>query len=187
MTINNLIVEIDKTYQNEVDGITVNSTIESVAHVTRIATVIDAPSFVSVKKGDKVVCHHNIFVEKNTMKGKRMSDYHIEGKKYFVPFELVFAYIRDGEFCSLSPFCFVKPIEQEDKVVDGFIIDTNDKNSYKGRLSNEGIMVHPNKELLKMGIKRGSRVIYKPYTRYEFSINNEILYKMSTKDIVAKF
>ncbi len=186
MTINNLIVEIDKTYQNEVDGITVNSTIESVTHITRIATVIDAPSYVSVKKGDKVVCHHNIFVEKNTMKGKRMSDYHIEGNKYFVPFDLVFAFIRDDEFCSLSPFCFIRPIEQEDEVVGGFIINTNDSNSYKGRLSNEGIMVHPNKELLAMGINVGDKVAFRPFTRYEFNINNEILYKMSTKDIVAK-
>lgn len=186
MTINNLIVEIDQTYQNEVDGITVNSTIESVAHITRIATVVDAPSFTTVKKGDKVVCHHNVFREKNTLKGRRMSDYHIEGNKYFVTFDLVFAYIRDGEFHSLSPFCFVKPIEQEDKVVDGIIINTNEKNSYKNRLSNQGIMVHPNKELLAMGIKEGDQVVFKPYTRYEFNINNQILYKMSTKDIVAK-
>lgn len=186
MVINNLIVEIEQTYQNEVDGITVNSTIESVAHITRIATVIEAPSYVSVKVGDKVVCHHNIFVEKNTMKGKRMSDYHLWENKYRVPFDLVFAYIRDGQFHSLSPFCFVKPIEQEDKVVEGFIINTNSKNSYKNRVSNEGIMVHPNKGLLEMGIKEGDRVAFKPFTRYEFNINNEILYKMSTTDIVAK-
>lgn len=186
MTINNLLVEIDQTYQNEVEGITVNSTIESVAHITRVATVVEAPSYVSVRKGDKVVCHHNIFVEKNTMKGRRMSDYHFKDNLYFVPFDLVFAYIRDGKFNSLSPFCFVKPIEQEDKIVEGIILNTNSKNSYKNRVSNEGIMVHPNKELLAMGIKEGDRVAFKPYTRYEFNINNEILYKMSTIDIVAK-
>lgn len=187
MTTNNIIVEIDKTYQNEVDGITVNSTIDSVFHITRTATVIDAPSFVTVKKGDKVICHHNVFREKHNMKGKKLkSDYHLDGNTYYVPFELVFAYIRDDEWFSLSPFCFVSPIKKVEEKVDGIILNATEHNSYKKRVSNEGIMVHPNKELLEMGINVGDRVVFKPFTRYEFNINNEILYKMSTYDIVAK-
>ena len=187
MTINNIIVEIDSTYENEVDGITVNSTIDSVAHITRVGVVVDAPDFVSVKKGDKVICHHNVFREKRDMKGRKMmSDYYLWDNKYFVPFDLVFAYIRDGEFNSLSPFCFVKPIEKEGEVVGGVIINSSQYNSFKHRLSNEGIVTYPNKDMSSQGIKKGDRVVFKPFTRYEFNIGGELLYKMSTKDIVAK-
>lgn len=188
MTINNLIVEIDSTYNNEVGGITVNSTIESVAHINRVATVVEAPDFVTVKKGDKIVAHHNIFREKNGIRGKRlMSNYHLEGNKYFVPLLEVFAYKRgDEEWKALSPFTFVRPIEKEDEVVGGIIINATEHNSYKNRVKNRGIMVYPNDDLIKQGVNKGDEVIFTPYSEYEFNINNEILYKMSTKDIVAK-
>ena len=185
MTINNIIVELDKTYQNEVNGFIVNSSVDNVLYASRIAKVLQSPSFTPIKRGDEVVCHHNVFIEKNTLRGRTFSDFHLWGKTYRVPFDLVYAYIRDGEFTSLSPFCFIKPIEEENKVVGDIVINVSENNSYKRRVPNEGIVVHPNQELLNMGVNLGDRVAFKPYTRHEFRINGELLYKMSNKDIVA--
>ena len=64
-SINYLIVELDEAYENEVevstgDSVIVNSTIEDISHVKRIATVIEAPDFTILKKGDKVIVHQRV-------------------------------------------------------------------------------------------------------------------------------
>lgn len=185
-TINFIIVEIDEAYKNEIDGIVVNSTIESVAHINRVAKVIEAPSFTIVNSGDEILVHHNVFRMRNGIGGKRIhSNYHLEGNKYFVPLTEVFMYRRDGDWQAIRPYVFVKPIEFEDTVENGVTITSNENNSYKGRKRLRGIIKYPNDELTHNGVNVGDEVVFSYYSEYEFNVEGEILYKMSTKDILA--
>lgn len=187
MTINYVIVEIDEAYKNEVGGLIVNSTIESVAHINRIARVVDTPIFTTIKKGDEVVVHHNVFRLRNGLRGKRLqSNYHLEGNKYFVPLTEVFMYKRgDSDWQAIRPFVFVEPIKNEDKKVGNVIINTSEENSHKGMVKLQGIIRYPNDELISKGVKVGDRIVFSYWSEYEFNINGETLYKMSTNDILA--
>ncbi len=188
--VNNLIVEIDSAYENERklsngQSIIVNSTIENVEFVNRVATVLETPDFTILKKGDKVVVHHNIFRLRNGVTGGQMdSNYFIEGNKYFVPLTEVFMFKRgDSDWKSIDPFCFVEPIisEEEDSF---FSLSVND-NLYKGRVHMEGILTYPNKALIEQGVKSGDHIMFSRDSEYEFVIDNKLYYKMSTKDIIA--
>lgn len=187
-SINYLIVELDSAYNNEEeistgDSVIVNSTIESVTHINRVATIKSAPSFTILKKGDKVVVHHNIFRLRNDPKGNVVdSNYYIEDNTYFVPLTEVFMYKRDSDWNSIDPYCFVEPIVKE--LEDGFSLQPSE-DTYKGRLKNEGIITYLNKELASQGVKSGDRVKFSKNSEYEFMIDNKLYYKMSTKDILA--
>lgn len=188
-SINYLIVELDKAYDNEVkistgDSLIVNSTIESVEHIKRIATVIESPDFTILKKGDKVIVHHNIFRLRNGIKGEKIeSNFFIEENKYFVPLTEVFMYSRDdSDWQAIDPFCFVEPIKRQEK--RGF--DLNPKeDSYKGNICQHGIMRYPNKELKKQGVKERDIIRFSKNSEYEFIINNKLYYKMCTKDVMV--
>jgi co-chaperonin GroES (HSP10) len=105
---------------------------------------------------------------------------------YFVPLGEIFMYRRDGsDFQAIAPYTFVKPIEKEDKMVGGFIISASESNSHKGMVKLQGIMAYPNQDLINQGVKAGDRIAFSPYSEYEFNLNGEIYYKMSTKDILA--
>lgn len=187
MTINYIIVEVDEAYVNEVNGIVVNSTIESVAHINRIAKVVDAPEFTILEKGDEVVIHHNMLRLRNGIRGKKVkSNYHLEGNLYFVPLTEVFMYKRgDSEWSSLQPFVFVKPIPKEEELTQGLLIGVDNSNSHKGMQKLRGLVKYGNESLSSKGVNNGDKVIFSPWSEYEFNIDGEILYKMSTKDIVA--
>lgn len=181
-----LIVELDQAYNNEVevstgDKVIVNSTIEDVTYVNRIATVKAAPDFTILQEGDKVIVHHNIFRLRNDIKGNvAPSNYNIKGNIYFVPLTEVFMYKRDSDWVAISPYCFVKPINKPKK--KGFDLSIIE-GTYKGRLHQRGVMTFPNEDLIAQGICVGDRVMFSKFSEYEFDIDGEIYYKMSTKDI----
>lgn len=186
--VNYFIVSLDKAYDNEVEtsdgnSIIVNSTIEKVEFINRVATIVAAPDFTILEVGDKVVVHHNIFRLRNGTSGNVIeSSYHIGGNEYFVPLTEVFMYKREEDWQSLDPYCFVKPIEKE--ITEGFSLGLNES-SYKGKENGVGIMAYPNKNLLSQGIKKGDKVKFTKNSEYEFNIDGVLYYKMSTRDIVA--
>ena len=189
-TVNYLIVELTKAYNNEVDvstgdSVIVNSTIEDVAYVKRIATVKSAPDFVVLEAGDEVVVHHNIFRLRNDIKGATVdSNFYIGDNLYFVPLTEVFMYKRgDSGWKTLSPFCFVEPIIKEEK--EGFDLSLTES-TFKGRLKRVGKIKYPNDELIAQGIQEGDKVLFTKNSEYEFEIDGTIYYKMSTKDILMK-
>tara|TARA_R110000851_G_scaffold291462_2_gene445810 strand:+ start:2261 stop:2842 length:582 start_codon:yes stop_codon:yes gene_type:complete len=188
--VNNLIVEIDSAYNNEKElsggqSIILNSTIEDVEFVNRVATVTEAPDFTILKAGDKVVVHHNIFRLRNGIKGGQMeSNYFIKDNKYFVPLTEVFMFKRDdSDWEAIDPYCFVEPIVKEKKEV--FFDLSIDEDSYKGRLHQKGIIRYPNKALRAQGVKSGDMIMFSEYSEYEFVLDNVLYYKMATKDIIA--
>ncbi len=191
-SINYLIVEIDDAYENDKKinddlSIIVNTTIESVEHITRKAKVIEAPKHTVLKKDDLVIVHHNIFRLRYGIKGVvTRSNYHLKDNQYFVPLTEVFMYKRTDDWIPLDPYCFVKPIVKEiENNTDIIIPDNNKENSHKGMINNIGIMSYPNEGLKSYGIKKGDTIIFSKNSEYEFKIENELYYKMSTKDIMG--
>lgn len=185
--VNYLIVELEEAYNNEDivstgDSVIVNSTIEKVEHVNRIATVKSAPSFIILQEGDQVIVHHNIFRLRNDIKGNvAESNYHIEDNIYYVPLTEIFMFKRgDMDWQPILPFCFVEPIEKEE--VEGFDLSASES-TFKGRLKQKGIITFPNDDLIAQGIKKGDTVMFSKFSEYEFMIDGKIYYKMKTNDI----
>ena len=187
-TVNYLIVELDEAYDNEVqvstgDSVIVNSTIENVSHINRVATVLAAPDYTILKTGDKVVCHHNIFRLRNDVNGKVVpSNFNIEDNQYFVPLTEVFMYKRDSDWIAINPYCFVEPI----KVVKSDLkFDITTEEAYKGRLDRKGILRYINKDIEAQGMREGETILFSKNSEYEFNIDGKLYYKMSTRDILA--
>ena len=184
-TPNYLIVEVEEEYNNETKsengfGFIVNTTIESVSNINRIAKVVKAPEYVILEEGDEVVLHHNILRLRNSVGGNVIkSNFYIGDNQYYVPLTEVFMYRRDGEWHPLDPYCFVKPIRGVDR--EGFSY----KNGYKGNLDHVGEIIVVNKSLEQQGVKKGDIVAFSRDSEYEFNIDGDLLYKMSTKDILA--
>ncbi len=186
-TVNYVIVELQEAYQNEIktasgQSVIVNSTIEDVSSIKREAKVIMAPSFTILEKGDSVIVHHNIFRVSNDIRGnKAPSNYDIGNNQYIVPLTEIFMYKRDSEWKAINPFCFVKPIDKVDNK-EFNLVDSED--THKGKLIHQGIIEYLNDDLIEMGVKKGDRVIFSKYSEYEFVIDNELYYKMVTKDVL---
>lgn len=187
---NYIIVEVDSDYNNEVKiaenlSVVVNSTIESVEHINRVAKVISAPSFTILEEGDEVIIHHNICRLRNGVSGEQTkSNYHLEDNKYFVPLTEVFMYKREGVWKAISPYCFVKPIKSEEIKSDLVVIDSSD--THKGMQKNIGIMSYPNPWLESQDINSGDTIAFSDDSEYEFKIDGEVYYKMSNNDILGK-
>lgn len=190
--LNFIIVEVEEAYNNEIElnsgvKLTVNTTIESVEHINRVAKVVSAPEFTILQEGDEVIIHHNICRLRNGVKGEKVySNYHLEGNKYFVPLTEVFMYRRDSDWISIDPYCFVKPIKIEGQESSFIYIPDEFKEGHKGNERHVGILEYPNKQLIEEGYKKGDKIIFSKNSEYEFNIDGTIMYKMSSKDILAK-
>lgn len=192
-TLNYVIVKVEQGYNNEVElqngsTLVVNTTIESVEHINRTAIVESTPEGTVLQKGDEVVIHHNICRLRNGTKGEKIySNYHLKEDLYIVPLTELFMFKREGgEWEALDPYCFVRPIKIEREEKKGSIFLPDMKQGYKGNVRNIGFLIHVNKELKEAGFKKGDKVIFSKYSEYEFNVEGEILYKMSTRDILAK-
>lgn len=182
-SINYVIVKVDNLYENVKDGLIINDSIESVSNINRIGEVIIPTENTVLEKGDFVVIHHNIFRKKYTISGTQInSDFWLKDNLYFVPLTEIFMYKRNEDWECLEPFCFVKPIIKEDEKPVGFNITDN---LYKGNYSHIGIVKYINNNLHKT-VKVGDTIIFSNDSEYEFNINGELLYKMSSKDILGK-
>lgn len=182
-----IIVEIPENYINFRKGYRVNTTIEKVSAINRIGKVISAPEHTELEVGDDVVVHHNIVRLRKNGNGKTLPpDYLIKDNLYFVPVTEAFMYRRNGEWYSMSPYCFVKPIKYQQEETDGWLRGTMSAMSHKGYVKNTGVLDIPNKEQLENGLSKGDTILFSDYSEYEFIIDDELFYKMSTKDIIGK-
>lgn len=182
-TVNCIIVEIDDLYKNTENNIIINDSIENVNSINRVAKVISSPDFTLLESGDFVIVHHNIFRKKYTTNGLQInSNFWLEGNRFFVPLTEIFMYKRNEEWLAFTPFCFIKPISYNNQDLIGFNIKNN---LHKNNIKNQGIVYYSNKDLEKNNIKKGTKIIFSKNSEYEFNINGELLYKMTTKDILG--
>jgi co-chaperonin GroES (HSP10) len=90
----------------------------------------------------------------------------------------------DSDWVSIDPYCFIKPIIKEEEDSKGFNL-LSSESSFKGRLDKVGIVAYPSKELTSQGVKKGDKVRFSKNSEYEFEVEGELYYKMSTKDVLA--
>tara|TARA_B100000214_G_scaffold257319_1_gene189720 strand:+ start:20095 stop:20658 length:564 start_codon:yes stop_codon:yes gene_type:complete len=149
----------------------INTSEENYLASNREAIVVSTPINYTgpISKGDILLVHHNVFKFYNDMKGRKKS-----GKSYFkddlffVDNEQFYLYKKKGEWFSHDRYCFVKPVDK--------------KKSFIKKLGNEepliGKMIYPNKYLKQQGVDKGINVCFQPDSEYEFTIDNERLYRM---------
>lgn len=168
-------------YQNTVEiagqKIIVNSSLEDHKHVNRFAKVLQVPIHYkgAIKSDDIIIVHHNVFRVYYDMSGKpRRSPNYFKNNIYFIdPFQF-YMYHNGTRWNSVGDWCFVKPIDKENT----YLYET-------GFEENTGILTHSNDSLEKRGVLEGEKVKFSKDSEYEFFVDGEKLYRMSTRDIVA--
>lgn len=172
-----------KRYNNtkDIGGIdfVVSTSEEDHKFSNRLAEVVGLPLGYDgpIQEGDTLLVHHNVFKFYNDMRGRQKS-----GKSFFrddlffIETDQFYMYKNGSTWNAYDRYCFVKPID----AIDSYI---------KKPFSEEplmGIMKYPNKYLLERGIKEGDIVCFSPDSEYEFTVDEEKLYRMYDHQITIK-
>ena len=172
-----------KRYDNtkEIGGIDfiVSTSEEDHKFSNRFAEVVELPLGYKgpIKQGDTLLVHHNVFKFYNDMRGRQKSGKSFfKDDLFFIETEQFFMYKQDEKWNAYDRFCFVKPIPTTQSYI-------------KKPFSEEplmGIMRYPNEYLLERGIKEGDMVCFSPDSEYEFTVDDEKLYRMYDHQITIK-
>ena len=174
-----IITPLGERYNNKknINGKTLilNTQIESFKSVNKKAKVIAVPKAynLSIKKGDIVYVHHNVFRRFYNMKGKQQnSRSYFKEDLYFCSPDQIYLYERNGIVNSFLDRCFVKPL-LSDKLIEKI-------------KPNIGLLKYISQDLLKKGFKVNDLVSFPSQRNWEFVVNNQLLYCMKSKDILIK-
>jgi hypothetical protein len=123
----------------------------------------------AITKGDILLVHHNAFKFYNDIKGRQKSGKSFfKDNLFFIEVDQFFMYKHNDVWYAYDRYCFVKPIPPEKSII--------------GKPIKEeplmGIMKYPNEFLIKMGVKSGDKICFKPDSEYEFMVDGEKLYRM---------
>ena len=91
-----------------------NTKIESWKFVNRFAIVVETPLAVktSIKKGDIIVVHQNVFRRFYNMQGKQSnSRSYFKDDLYFVGIDQIYLYKSNDTWKSFGDRCFIKPMK----------------------------------------------------------------------------
>jgi len=164
-----------KRYNNtkNIEGIEliVSTSEEDHKFSNRYAEVVETPIGYEggVAIGDTLLVHHNVFKFYNDMKGKQRSGKSFfKDDLFFIDEEQFFMYKNEDGWNAYDRYCFVKPIATEESLIF--------KNIAEEPLV--GIMKYPNKMLTDMGVRAGDRVAFAPESEYEFTVDEEKLYRV---------
>ena len=141
--------------------------------VNREAIVRSVPTaFKSeIQPGDTIITHHNVFRRWHDVRGKeRNSKSFFDENTYFVKEDQIFLYKRYWEWRTPKGYCFVKPIKDRTR----FGVDEEE--------SCIGIVKHTDGTY-----KEGDLVGFTPFSKYEFIIDGERLYRVMTQFITIKY
>jgi hypothetical protein len=144
-------------------------------YINREAVVLESPIGIKtkVKKGDKLIVHHNVFRRWHNMKGiEKNSRSFMSEDEYLVSTDQIFLYKNKGanEWRAMDGYCFVQPI----KSIDNFDTDTE-----KPLV---GVVKHTDGTF-----SNGELVGFSPGDEYEFVIGGKRLYRVMTKYINIKY
>ena len=177
-----IIKPVGKRYDNEVKvgehTLITNSSIESFKHVNNIAEVVETPvAFAtSIRKGDLIIVHHNVFRVFYDMKGiKKNSRSFLKDDLFFCAVDQVYLYKRKNTWKSFGDRCFVAPVKNKDILSADKVADLI------------GILKIGNSSLKGSGINPGDVIGFTPGSEWEFVIDNQLMYCMKSNDIVIKY
>ena len=155
-----------------------NTEISDHRYISRSAIVLETPIEVKtdIRKGDEVIVHHNVFRRWYDVRGKeKNSRAFMDDDHYFIEDDQIFLYKRNGKWNAPKGYCFVKPIQ------------SNNKFSTEHERPLIGVIKYVDKDLLKNGIKPGDLVGFTPYSEYEFIVDGERMYRVLTNSISIKY
>lgn len=177
-----IIKPLGDRYENEIKigdkTLVLNTKIESFKSVNNLAVVVETPKAfkTSIKKGDIVLIHHNVFRVFYDMKGvKKNSRSYFKDDLYFCAVDQVYLYKNTEDWKSFGDRCFVMPLKNED-------ILTNDKEQ---KLI--GILKYGNKSLEALKINPGDVVGFTPNSEWDFIVDEQRVFCMKSNDIVIKY
>ena len=174
---NYIIKPLGKRYNNSVDvdgkSLIVNTEVFNHQYVNREAEILALPinADSELKVGDTVIVHHNVFRRWHDIKGKeRNSKAYYREDMYFINKDQIFAYKSKHNWKPMQGFCFVKPI----KSINKFDIEVEDKT--------KGVIKYTDGSF-----NEGDIVGFEPFSKYEFVIENERLYRVYSKFITINY
>ena len=177
-----IIEPIGERYNNKIKvdkkELIINSSISDHKFINRTAKVIEVPKALNtpIKKGDKVIVHHNLFRRYYDLKGKSVnSSKFFKNNMYFAEVSQVYLYNSNDKWYTTNDYCFIKPILEK----------TSFKKSKLKK--NTGIVKYDNSSLEALEITPGDVVGFKPNREFQFIIDGELLYCMESNDIVIKY
>ena len=150
-----------------------NTEIFNHQYVNRRATVISKPIIgdTDIDVGSDVILHHNVFRRWHNVKGiEKNSKSYFNEDTYIVNEDQIFLYKKFWQWHSPKGFCWVKPIKNKDKYANS---ETQE---------NIGIIKYTDGSF-----KVNDLVGFTPISKYEFVIDNELLYRVYTKFITIKY
>lgn len=183
---NFIVKPLGERYNNKikVDGkeLILNTRIESFKSVNNLAEVVAVPLAysTSIKVGDIVVIHHNVFRRFYDIKGKQKnSRAFFMDNLYFCDIDQIYLYKNNDSdsdrWQSFGDRCFIKPL----------------KNTSHLKINKEqeliGILKYGNSSLEALKIHEGDLVGYTPDGEFDFVIDGQRLYCMKSNDIVIKY
>jgi co-chaperonin GroES (HSP10) len=158
-------------------GLILSNNIENHRYTNRIGIVEEVPFRYKgeIKKGDKVIVHHNTFRIVLDVKGRvKYSTNNLNNGQYSIPEDMIFAYYRDNMWNTINGNIFVEPI-------------LNDKQNMAMVLARykplHGKVVYSNKKI--KDVKIGDDIVFAPNSEYEFNIGDRLLYKMKIDKVVT--
>ena len=177
-----IIKPLGDRYENEIKigdkTLVLNTKIESFKSVNNLAVVVETPKAfkTSIKKGDIVLIHHNVFRVFYDMKGvKKNSRSYFKDDLYFCAVDQIYLYKNTEDWKSFGDRCFVMPLKNED-------ILTNDKEQ---KLI--GILKYGNNSLKALNINPGDVVGFTPNSEWDFIVDEQRVFCMKSNDIVIKY
>jgi len=175
----NFIVEpLGSRYKNTVNvgdkELIINSEIQNHQYVNRYAKVLSVPIYaysLGIKVGDTVIVHHNVFRRWYDVRGReKNSKSFFKDNKFIISQDQIFLYKNKDNWKPLEGFCFVQPIKSEDKFNKDIEHET------------KGIVKYTDGSL-----EVGQVVGFEPFSKYEFIIDGEKLYRVYSKYITIKY
>lgn len=153
----------------------VSSSQEDHTVTNRFAVVHELPLNYNgfIEKGDIVIVHHNVFRIYYDTKGRERSSWnYLEDDIFIIEYDQIYLYKgADGVWNSPYPYCFVKPIKNDD-----------DSTTAEKELFGTVKFIPEN----DYNINPGDEVSFAPDSEYEFRIDDEKLYRMKLVNLCLR-
>jgi len=165
----------DNTKQIDDKELILNSEISDHRYVSRVGIVLSVPKLeaTEIQAGDEVIVHHNVFRRWYDVRGvEQNSRSYWQNNKYFVKSDQIFLYKRNNKWFAPKGYCFIKPIESNNILLEKEI-------PYRG------IIKYVDKQL--KDIQKEDLVGFTPSSEYEFIVDGERLYRVLTNSISIKY
>ena len=171
-----IVSPIGERYNNskKVDNkeLVLNTEIFNHQFINRLALVLETPILFDtpIKKGDKIILHHNVFRRWHDVKGvEKNSRSYWKEDKYFISSDQIFLY-KKKHWMAMPGYSFVQPIKSTNELI---------KDSEEPLI---GIIKYSDETYNKEEL-----VGFTPNSEYEFVIEGKRLYRVLNKFITIKY